>query len=96
MSPQDRYQICGSVSGLIATASTKAEAFRLATKYIPDSRWDVNWDDMPIEIFDCFAHVGTPELWRYDTDAQSWQVVTIRKEKNQDKDNAHGRFYRMG
>ena len=83
MSPQDRYQICGKVSGLIATASTKAEAFRLATKYIPDSRWDVNWDDMPIEIFDCFAHVGTPELWRYDTDAQSWQVVTIRKEKNQ-------------
>ena len=81
MSPQDRYQICGSVSGLIATASTKAEAFRLATKYIPDSRWDVNWDDMPIEIFDCFAHVGMPELWRYDSYSNTWIVAAIRRYK---------------
>jgi len=86
MSPQDRYQICGKVSGLIATASTKAEAFHVGAKHalsVDSDGWDRGAKDYPIEVFDCLAHIGAPELWRYDDDAQSWQVVTIRKEKNQ-------------
>lgn len=112
MSPQDRYQICGSVSGLIETASTKAEAFRIAEEYIlrlesklfmeyagritneefPKKpmmfrRWKIERQraglklthDCPIEVFDCFAHIGKPECWRYDDDGDSWEVVAIRE-----------------
>ena len=70
MSPQDRYQVCGSVSGLIETVGTKAEAFRIGEK--------VRLDDRPVEVFDCFAHHGKPECWRYDDDSHSWRVVAIR------------------
>ena len=74
MSPQDRYQVCGRVSGLIETASTKAEAFRMGAKHAT-----ADHSDCPIEVFDCFAHVGKPELWRYDDDSNTWKVVAVRK-----------------
>lgn len=82
MSPNDRYQVCGGVSGLIETTSTKAEAFRIAKKHalsVDSEGWDIGAHDSPIEVFDCFAHVGQPELWRYDDDSDSWKVVAVRK-----------------
>ena len=71
MSPNDRYQICGNISGLICTASTRAEAFRIGAKHAQH--------DHPIEVFDCFAHVGKPELWRYDDDSKVWRTVALRE-----------------
>ena len=81
MSPNDRYQVCGMIAGLICTASTKAEAFRLGEKAAfaeDDDGWDRGANDCPIEVFDCFAHIGKPELWRYDDDSNTWNVVVVR------------------
>ena len=81
MSPNDRYQVCGQVSGLICTASTKAEAFRMGAKHATaedKDGFDIGAHDYPIEVFDCFAHVGQPELWRYDDDSNTWKVIRIR------------------
>ena len=65
MSPSDRFQVCGTVSGLLETVSTKAEAFRLGAE---QSRTESE----TIEVFDCFAHPGRPECWRYDRDSDHW------------------------
>ena len=83
MNPQDRYQIVGQISGLIETAGTKAVAFRLAEKAAfaeEQDGFDIGAHDCPIEVFDCFAHIGKPECWRYDDDSDVWAVVKVRKE----------------
>ena len=81
MSPNDRYQICSNISGLICTASTRTEAFRIGAKHartFAADGWDIGAHDYPIEVFDCFAHVGKPELWRYDDDSKVWSTVALR------------------
>ena len=77
MSPNDRYQICGNISGLICTASTRTEAFRIGAKHA--QKVDIGAHDHHIEVFDCFAHVGKPELWRYDDDSKVWSTVALRE-----------------
>ena len=84
MNPNDRYQICGNVSGLICTVPTRAEAFKVGTKHATSEDgegFDIGAHDCPIEVFDCLARIGQPELWRYDDDSQTWRVIAIRKDE---------------
>ena len=71
MSPNDRFQVCGQISGLICTSATKTGAMLSGEKA-------AFGDDCPIEVFDCMAHIGKPELWRYDDDNGNWKVVRVR------------------
>jgi len=81
MSPNDRFQVCGQISGLICTSATKTGAMLSGEKaaFAEDSDgWARGGYDCPIEVFDCMAHIGKPELWRYDDDNGNWKVVRVR------------------